>query len=148
MRTTVVAVVLILMLATTAQAGEIFQYVDRWGAMSFTDDVKRIPAAYKDVAEKLVLEGEFEDILTVVTVNVPEYPRDFPRTPEITIPAAEVPNTIETFAELFADCGDSVTVTRERRQFGDFNRTVYLVHDECGNLVSETFSQPEVRINR
>jgi hypothetical protein len=53
----------------------------------------------------------------------------------------EVPTTIEA-------CGGFITVTSERRQFGDFNRTVYSVHDECGNLVSETFSQPEVRIDR
>ena len=132
------AATVLLMLATASQ-GEIFSYVDRYGTVSFTDDETRIPPMYKDVAEKVVLEGEFKnlDSLTVVTV-----------TPEIKIPAMEVPNTIETFAELFEDCGDSVTVTRERRQFGDFDRTVYLVHDECGKLVSETFSQPEVRINR
>jgi hypothetical protein len=106
--------------------------VDSDGTISFTDDVKRIPAAYKDVSEKVVLEGEFKnfDSLTIVTV-----------TPEIVIPVVEVPNTAET-------CNGFVTVTSERRQFGDFNRTVYSVLDECGNLVSETFSQPEVRIDR
>jgi hypothetical protein len=123
-------VAMILMLASTAYAGEIFRYVDSDGTISFTDDVKRIPAAYKDVAEKVVLEGAFKDTVTFVTV-----------TPEIKIPVVEVPTTIET-------CDGFVTVTSERRQFGDFNRTVYSAHDECGNLVSETFSQPEVRIGR
>jgi YD repeat-containing protein len=39
-------------------------------------------------------------------------------------------------------------VTSERVQFGDFNRTVYYTYDECGKLVSTTFSQPEVKIER
>jgi hypothetical protein len=136
MRRIGIAVALILMLATTAYAGEIFRYVDSDGTVSFTDDVKRIPAAYKDVAEKVVLEGEFKnlDSLTIVTV-----------TPEIVIPVVEVPDTTVT-------CNGFVTVTSERRQFSDglsdYNRRVYLVHDECGNLVSETFYQPEIRIER
>jgi hypothetical protein len=132
MRRIVVAVALILMMATAAYAGEIFRYVDSDGTISFTDDVKRIPPAYKDVAEKVVLEGEFKtlDSLTIVTV-----------TPEIVIPVVEVPSTTET-------CNGTVAVTSERRQFGDFNRTVYSVHDECGNLVSETFAQPDVDIER
>ena len=132
MRRIGIAVALILMLATAAHAGEIFRYVDSDGTISFTDDVKRIPPAYKDVAEKVVLEGEFKtlDSLTIVTV-----------TPEIVIPVVEAPITTVT-------CDGFVTVTSERRQFGDFNRTVYSVFDECGNLVSETFSQPEVRIDR
>jgi hypothetical protein len=132
MRRIGIAVALILMLATAAYAGDIFRYVDSDGTISFTDDVKRIPAAYKDVAEKIVLEGEFKnfDSLTIVTV-----------TPEIVIPVVEVPTPIET-------CDGFITVTSERRQFGDFNRTVYSVHDECGNLVSETFSQPDVDIER
>jgi hypothetical protein len=131
MRRIGIAVALILMLATAAYAGDIFRYVDSDGTISFTDDVKNIPPAYKDVAEEVVL-GEFKnfDSLTIVTV-----------TPEIVIPVVEVPTTTET-------CDGFITVTSERRQFGDFNRTVYSVYDKCGNLVSETFSQPEVRINR
>ncbi len=127
----IVAVVLILILASVAHAGDIFQYVDSYGVTSFTDDEKRIPAAYKDAAEKIVLEDAFQDMVTVVTA-----------TPEIGTPS------VEEGSEFVEPCTGAVTVTSERRQFGDFNRTVYLVHDECGNLVSETFSQPEVRINR
>jgi hypothetical protein len=128
-----IAVALILMLATAAQAGEIFRYVDSDGTVSFTDDVKGIPPAYKDVAEKVVLEGEFKDFdrLTVVTVT-PEIKTFEAVTTEVADPCVEGP----------------VTVTSERRQFGEYSRTVYLVHDECGNLVSETFYQPEVRIER
>ncbi len=129
-RIVIAAVALILMLATAAYAGEIFRYVTTDETVSFTDDVKKIPAMYKDTAETVVLEGEFKDTTTFVTV-----------TPEIVIPVVEVPTTIET-------CDGFVTVTSERRQFGDFNRTVYSVYDECGNLVSETFSQPEVDIER
>jgi hypothetical protein len=132
MRRIAVAVALILMMATAAYAGDIFRYVDSDGTVSFTDDVKRILPAYKDAAEKVVLEGEFKnlDSLTIVTV-----------TPEIVIPVVEVPDTVEI-------CDGAVAVTSERRQFGDFNRTVYSYFDECGNLVSETFSQPEVYILR
>ncbi len=131
MRRIGIAVALILMLATAAHADEVFRYVDSYGTVSFTDDVKRIPAAYKDAAEKVVL-GEFKnfDSMTIVTV-----------TPEIVIPVVGVPDTTVI-------CEGFVTVTSERRQFGDFNKTVYSVFDKCGNLVSETFSQPEVRINR
>jgi hypothetical protein len=132
MRRIGIAVALILMLATAAYAGDIFRYVDSDGVVSFTDSEKKIPAMYKDAAEEVVLAGEFKDFdaLTIVTV-----------TPEIVIPVVEVPTTTET-------CDGFITVTSERRQFGDFNRTVYSVYDKCGNLVSETFSQPEVRINR
>jgi hypothetical protein len=132
MRRIAIVVALILMMATTAYAGEIFRYVDSDGTISFTDDVKRIPAAYKDVAEKVVLEGEFKnfDALTIVTV-----------TPEIVIPDV-------TFDRAFVACTGHVSVTSERVQFDDFNRTVYYVYDECGKLVSTTFSQPEVYIHR
>ena len=126
------AAVVLLMLATVSR-GEIFRYVDSYGTVSFTDDVKKIPAAYKDVAGKVILEGEFKTLgsLTIVTV-----------TPEITIPG------IEEGSEFVEPCDGVITVTSERRQFGDFNRTVYSVRDECGNLVSETFSQPEVNVQR
>ena len=132
MRRIAVAVALSLLLAPAAYAGDIFRYVDSDGVVSFTDSEKKIPPMYKDVAEKVVLEGEFKnlDSLTIVTA-----------TPEIVIPVVEVPNTIET-------CNGKVTITSERRQFGDFNRTVYSVYDECGDLVSETFHQPTVKLNR
>ncbi len=131
MRKIVVAVALILMLATAAYAGDIFRYVDSDGTISFTDDVKRIPPAYKDAAEEVVLEGEFKNTVTFVTV-----PRLFPG-----VVASELLTTVES-------CDGAITITSERKQFGDFNRTVYSVHDECGKLVSETFSQPEVDIER
>jgi thiamine pyrophosphokinase len=133
MRNIAVAVALILMLATAAQAGEIFRYVTNDGTISFTDDVKRISLAYKDVAETVVL-GEFKDFdsLTISTVKYDLAPLRA---------SAENPNRVD-------ECTGHASVTSERRQFGDFNRTIYLVHDECGELVSATFYQPEVRINR
>jgi hypothetical protein len=133
-------VVLILMLATAAHAGEIFRYVTSDGTVSFTDDVKRIPAAYKDVAETVVLEGEFKEFgrLSVITVD----PTDL-----TSLVATKLVN--RDFHRAFVStCDGHISVTSERVQFGDFNRTVYYVYDECGKLVSTTFSQPEVYIGR
>ncbi len=139
----IVAVVLILMLVTAAQAGEIFRYVDNYGAVSFTDDVKRIPAEYVLVTEKIVL-GEFKDFdrLTIITVN--------PTLPVVSMSKLTNRVTLDarTGSAIVTNCTGHVSVTSERHQFGDFNRTIYLVHDECGELVSVTFYQPEVRIHR
>ena len=145
------AATVLLMLATASHA-EIFNYVDKYGTFSFTDDIKRIPPVYKDVAQKFVLGGEFKDFdrLTIVTVFRPE---------KTLLDGQVVSNATARLEHLRAlnenpvsvlnePCTGPITVTSERRQFGDFNRTVYLVHDECGNLVSETFSQPEVNIQR
>jgi hypothetical protein len=135
----IAVIALILMLATAAQAGEIFRYVTNDGTISFTDDVKRIPLAYKDVAETVVLEGEFKwfDSLTISTVKY--------EVPHIHLMPLRASAENLNGAD---ECTGHVSVTSERRQFGDFNRTIYLVHDECGELVSATFYQPEVRINQ
>ena len=136
-----VAVALILMLTTAAQAGEIFRYVTTDGTVSFTDDENRIPAAYSDVTEEVVLEGDFKDFgrLTIITID-PILPVLSKLTNRVTLGAS--------IGAIITNCNGHVSVTSERHQFGDFNRTVYLVHDECGELASVTFYQPEVRINR
>ena len=136
-------------MASVAHAGEIFRYVDSCGAVSFTDDVKSIPEAYKDAAEKIVLEGEYA-LSTTFASNWSRLDLRHYAVVEadVTIPPdarLDTENPVSVFNE---PCTGAVTVTSERRQFGDFNRTVYRVHDECGNLVSETFSQPEVDIER
>ena len=135
----IAVVTLILMLTTAAYAGEIFRYETKDGVVSFTDSEKRIPAAYRDVTEKVALEGEFKnfDRLTISTVKygVPH----LHLTPLLA--SAENQNGVD-------ECTGHVSVTSERHQLGDFNRTIYFVHDECGELVSVTFYQPKVRINR
>ncbi len=133
MRTIVVAVVSILMLATAAHAGDIFRYVTGEGTVSFTDSMKKIPMLYKPSAEEIVFGGAFQnfDRLTIVTV----------------VPEIRASVVLETVVEVPL-CGGTVSVTSERRQFGDFSRRVFLVHDECGKLVSETLFQPVLRISR
>jgi hypothetical protein len=130
------------MLATAAQAGEIFRYVTEDGVVSFTDELKRVPARYKDVAERVILDEEFKDFnrLSVATVDstLPVLPK---LTNRVTVDA-------RTGSAIITNCTGHVSVTSERHQFGDYNRTVYLVHDECGDLISVTSYQPEVRIER
>lgn len=141
MRNTVaVAVALFLMFATAAHGGEIFRYVTNDGTVSFTDDVKRIPPMYKDTAETVVLEGAFKNFgrLTVVT-------EDF--TPRL-FPGVVASKLVNNDFDRAVTCTGHVFVTSERHQFGDFNRTVYLTYNECGDLVSVTFSQPKVQIDR
>ena len=134
----IAVVVLILMSVmasvTAVQAGDIFRYVTTEGTVSFTDSEKKIPMLYKPSAEEVVLGGAFQSFnrLTIVTV-----------TPEIKIPVV-----VEEESTSTDTCAGAVTVTRERRQFEDFNRTVYLAHDECGNLISETFFKPSVKVGR
>ncbi len=136
------AIALILVLSTVAQAGEVFRYVTKDGVVSFTDTEKTIPARYKDVTEKIEV-GPFKDFdrLTVVTTEKPE---------AVVASAAHLARLRASRAPVVQtnECTGPITVTSERRQFGEYNREVYLVHDECGNLVSETFYQPEVRIGR
>lgn len=143
----IAVVALILMLATAAQAGEIFRYVTTDGTVSFTDDEKKIPAVYTDVAEEVVLEGDFKDFgsLTIITVDPTSPARYYPVMSKLT---NRVTLDARTGSAIVTNCTGHVSVTSERHQFGDFNRTIYLVHDECGELVSVTFYQPEVRIRR
>ncbi len=145
----IAAVVLILMMATVAHAGEIFRYVDSYGVVSFTDNEKRIPAAYKDVAEKIILEGEYRLSTTFASSRSRLDLRHYAVVEaDATILPDARPDTENPVSVFNEPCTGAVTVTSERRQLGDFNRTVYRVHDECGNLVSETFSQPKVSIER
>ena len=134
----VLTLTLILALATTAQA-EVFRWTTAEGVVSFTDSEKMIPARYKDSAEKVILDPlKNFDRLTISTVNNEEV---VPSPAQVTF---YNPNRVD-------ECTGLVTVTTERRQFGEFhtyNRRIYVTRDECGNTISETFYSPEVRVNR
>ncbi len=58
-------------------------------------------------------------------------------------------NAVETQPrQRLRDCTGHVTVTSQRVQDGDFNRRLFTVFDECGQVVSVTRSRPDVQINR
>ena len=143
MRKVAVAVALVLMLATASHAGEIFRYVTNDGTVSFTDRENNIPTMYRDISEKIVLEGTFKDFsrLSVVTMD--------PITKPITVPVPLLSKLANRdFDRAFVVCSGHISESSERVQFGDFNRTVYYVYDECGNLISATFSRTDVQIGR
>ena len=147
MRRIAIAVALVLMLATASHAGQIFRYVTTDGTVSFTDTEKNIPSMYKDTAETVAFEGEFKkfDRLSIIMDPITE---------PITVPAPLLSKLVNRdffdrdFDRAFVVCSGHISESSERVQFGDFNRTVYYVYDECGNLISATFSRTDVQIGR
>ena len=134
-----------ILVASSAPAGEFYQWTDRDGTVNLTDDVKRIPKAYQASAVK----RDFADVDVAVT--------------EMVIPAAEydaaVKAGLERLRALNANlslnlnrrderCTGPVTVTSRRVDVGDYNRRLYYVTDECGRTSTVTPFSPDVQINR
>lgn len=145
-----VFVVLIVTLAASLALADgptvAYKFVDRDGVVNFTDELKRVPEAYKASAEKIEL-GALAD-----------YERFTPRTTTV-----ESQPVSERLSELRAsnvvasnptpserDCG-AVTVRSERRNMetnsGGSNARVFIVEDDCGVLF-ESLQQPELNALR
>lgn len=127
-----VFVVLVVTLASSVALADgptvAFKYVDDAGVVSFTDDEKRVPAKYKDRAEKVTL-GELGDYerFTAVTVAA-----------EAAAQVATAPAVVYTApAATKQDCG-TIRVRSERRDgesnSGGDNTRFFIAEDDCGVL--------------
>lgn len=128
-----------LFVAYEANSADFYQFTDANGTLTFTDDAERVPTTAEEVTERTWEEVREASRARMTPVETPTQHIHVP-TPEL-VEARANPNR-----EVV--CGRPVTVTSERRQFDDLNREVFIVHDECGRIVSETFDQPEIRILR
>lgn len=119
------------------ESGDFYQYQAIDGSLAFTDNPKHIPAAHLSKA-KARTWAELHDSTSGrrTVIEIPE---------SVRMPA---PEAIEIDQPAPRDCSGPLRVTSERRQFGDRNREVFLYHDACGRLVSETFFQPDLFIHR
>lgn len=123
--------------ANGEEPADFYQYQTTDGSLAFTDDPKRVPEAHQ--AEATARSWDELQQSTSNRRTVVEIPDSVPM-PD--------PASIEIDRSASRDCSGPVRVTSERRQFGDRNREVFLYHDACGRLVSETFFQPDLFIHR
>jgi hypothetical protein len=138
----VFVVLIVAFAASVALANEptvAFKYVDASGALSFTDDEKRVPAKYKATAEKVTLGelGDYERFTAVTAV------------PESVTEATQVvgaPTVVVQAAPAKPDCG-TVTFRSERRDHDGLNSRFYIVEDACGVLFDAPY-YPELNALR
>lgn len=121
---------LLLLLALPAQASTFYEYRGTNGSLAFTDDAERIPAAYQTAA----IERAFEDLKD--RRSIVENPARAPQVP-----------TLEPTEKKEEPCREPVTVRRERRQDGDFNRT-YWIAEQCGERLYDSPNPIRLRIAR
>lgn len=145
-----VFVVLLITLAASVALADgptvAFKYVDDSGVVSFTDDEKRVPAKYKERAEKVTL-GELGDYERFTSLKVPVASTESPRLTALrAVNAAPAVTTKQ-------DCG-TITVRSERRDVtdgasgtGSFNTRFFIAEDDCGELFNAPY-YPELNALR
>lgn len=145
-----VFVVLIVTLAASVALADgptvAFKYVDDAGVVSFTDDEKRVPAKYKERAEKVTLGelGDYERFTSSAPVaSTTESPR------LVALRAVNVTPAVTAKP----DCG-TITVRSERRDVtdgasgtGSFNTRFFIAEDDCGELFNAPY-YPELNALR
>jgi hypothetical protein len=108
-----------------------------------TDDAKRIPAKYKDIAVKRSFAQVGKDAkVTKMAISGADY-------------AAALEESLERSRKIAArtttspsapECTGTITVAQERRDYvergNSYNSLFYIVHDSCGNEVSMTRTNP------
>ena len=126
-------------------SGEFYQWTLPNGDVNMTDDAKRIPAMYKDIAIKRSFAQVGED------ANITE----------MTIPGAEYQAALEASLERsrklaartavsprVEGCDGPVTVGQERHDYvergNSYNSLFYVVRDTCGNVKSVTRANPRL----
>ncbi len=117
--------------------GSFYQWTTESGAVSFTDDLKRVPARYKDA----VTERTWAELHEAVAQKF---------TPESTSHAPYVwaDPVLEPNPNRERDCTGHITVAQERVRQDGYDREMFTVRDECGRVVSVTPQRPYIRINR
>ncbi len=120
-----------------APAGSFYQWTSDSGAVSFTDDMKRVPARYKDQA----VERTWAEVHASVEKQF---------TPESTThePHVWAETVLEPNPNRERDCTGHITVAQERVQQDGYEREMFTVRDECGRVVSVTPQRPHIHINR
>jgi hypothetical protein len=135
--------------AMRANAGDFYQWTDTGGAINMTDDVKHIPAKYKDVAVKRSTEDVGKNFpMTPVTVKSADYRAELQATLERQ--RAIAANT--TVTPDLEPCPGAVSVAQVRESYEErgntYNSMFYVVTDACGQVVSKTRENPRIQINR
>lgn len=146
-RRTLTLTILSLFLSVPALAGTFYQWTDSDGVVSMTDDVKRIPPAYRDTAA----ERRFEDIKdrrTPVTVPAADYEAaltaSLERQRALNSRTTVNPNRLR-------DCTGPVTITHERRDYQErgqsLNSMFFVTRNACGDEIAVTREQPRLRVD-
>ena len=147
-----VIIVLILAFATTVAQADgdkvVFKYTNASGVVSYTDDAKRVPEAFKPSAEKLTLGAliEYERFTPV---------RSAPSTSRLEgLRAANAMRTVNPNKE---ECDGPSTITQERRErqprasswtgTNSYNSLFYVMRDSCGNEKGVTLTNPVPLLN-
>ena len=121
-----------------------FKYVDADGVVSFTDEEKRIPAKYKETAEKVTLGGlgDYERF-TAVTVA----PVAVETATQVTTASTVI---VQTAPAPKQDCG-TISLRSERRDVetnaGGSNARFFIAEDDCGVLFDAPY-YPELNALR
>ncbi|MBD3261601.1 MAG: hypothetical protein GF334_07970 [Candidatus Altiarchaeales archaeon] len=130
-----VAAVGFLVLSFEARGADFYQWETEAGTLEITDDPKRIPESFRESAQ----ERSFEELDGVRWTPVQkETPLHIP-----------TPVVVEKNPHREETCDGPVRfLESEWRQFDDRTKQVFIVRDECGNVILESFSWPELQINR
>lgn len=129
-----------ILVSSKVEAADFYQWTTEDGVVSVTDDARRIPARYRATA----IERSFKDIsakhTTLLSTSLPS---------PNAVPVGN-PNHLpdEKLDLLLPECDQAVAVTTERRQVGEYNRTFYIVTDECGNVVYDSPVPVRLQLNR
>lgn len=142
-----IVVLALVFAATVAQAeGTYFAWVTEDGVFSYTDDEKRVPAMYKDVAKELPFPklAEYER-LTAMGKGVPAE-----QAAALTARLERLRSVNVAVRPATEDCG-TVSIRSERRDVetnaGGSNARFFIAEDDCGVLYDAPF-YPDFQVNR
>jgi hypothetical protein len=124
-------------------SGEFYQWTLPNGDIQMTDDAKRIPAKYKDIAIKRSFAQVGKDAkVTEVKVKADEYSAEL----QASLERLRRLNDRTTTSPSAPECTGTITVAQERRDYvergNSYNSLFYIVHDSCGNEISMTRTNP------
>jgi len=143
MRTILCTIIILLALAVQAQAGEFYQYTTGDGTVSFTDNEKLVPKAFKATAVKRNTAEVDMKLTATKAADTAAYKAGLDaRLAELQARRAA------RRAPAVEACAGHVLVTSHRIQDGDYNRRIFIATDECGRTRSVTSFYPDVQINR
>ena len=113
-RLTISIAIATILASASVRAGEVFEYTNTNGVISFTDEAKRVPAMHEATVVPLGAWRGFTHI-----ENAP--------------PVMPTPIPTAARRSFEEECG-TITVRTERRNVGDLNKRFYIAEDACGIL--------------
>lgn len=140
------AVLLVLVAYVLPSYGEeaFFQWTNpSTGAAEFADSVDRVPAGFRQGVVRRTwadLRTATEARRTPMAVSDVDYSARFLRAP-VLLETEQEPVSLE-------DCDAPTQIVSERVQIGSYNRRMYSVLDECGNVLTYTPAQPRIYLGR